>query len=72
MGAVYTQLSLRERRRIEDWWHAKVPVTEVVRVLQSTTATLSLGMEKPLGLRTKSRLTEEPERSQTATGPNGL
>ncbi|MDD9727703.1 hypothetical protein PVV74_19840 [Roseovarius sp. SK2] len=24
MGAVYTQLSLQERRKIESWWHAKV------------------------------------------------
>ena len=31
MGAVYTQLSLKERRRIEDWWHAKVPVREMAR-----------------------------------------
>jgi len=22
MGAAYTQLSLKERRRIEDWWHS--------------------------------------------------
>lgn len=26
MGAVYTKLSLREGRSIEDWLHAKVPV----------------------------------------------
>ena len=31
MGAAYTQLSLKERRRIEDWWHAKVPVREMAR-----------------------------------------
>ncbi len=26
MGAVYTQLSLQERREIESWRHAKVPI----------------------------------------------
>ncbi|WP_366140173.1 helix-turn-helix domain-containing protein [uncultured Marivita sp.] len=34
IGAVYTQLSLQERRKIENWWHAKVPVSEVARVLK--------------------------------------
>lgn len=34
MGTVYTQLSMQERRRIEDWWHAKVPVAEMARVLR--------------------------------------
>ena len=34
MGAVYTQLSLKERRKIESWWHAKVPVREMARVLK--------------------------------------
>ncbi len=34
MGAVYTQLSLSERRKIENWWHAKVPVREMARVLK--------------------------------------
>lgn len=29
MGTVYTQLSMQERRRIEDWWLAKVPVAEM-------------------------------------------
>ncbi len=29
MGAVYTQLSLQERRQIEVWWHAKLPVAEM-------------------------------------------
>ena len=38
MGAVYTQLSLRERRRIENWWHAKVPVREMARVLRRSKA----------------------------------
>ena len=40
MGAVYTQLSLKERRRIEDWWHAKVPVREMARVLQRSKSTI--------------------------------
>ena len=40
MRAVYTQLSLRERRRIEDWWHAKVPVREMARVLRRSKATI--------------------------------
>jgi len=34
MGAVYTQLSITERRRIERWRHAKVPVDEMARVLK--------------------------------------
>ena len=34
MGAVYTQLSIEGRRRIERWRHAKVPVREMARVLQ--------------------------------------
>ena len=40
MGTVYTQLSLRERRRIEDWWHAKVPVREMARVLKRSKSTI--------------------------------
>jgi len=40
MGAVYTQLSLQERRKIETWWHAKVPVREMARVLKYSKATL--------------------------------
>ncbi|MEM6310336.1 MAG: IS30 family transposase [Pseudomonadota bacterium] len=40
MGAVYTQLSLRERCRIEDWWHAKVPVREMARVLKRSKSTI--------------------------------
>jgi hypothetical protein len=40
MGAVYTQLSMQERRRIEDWWHAKVPVSEMARVLKRHKATI--------------------------------
>ncbi|WP_291734696.1 IS30 family transposase [Leisingera sp. F5] len=33
MGAVYSQLSIAERRKIERWRHAKVPVNEMARVL---------------------------------------
>lgn len=40
MGAVYTQLSLQERRRIESWWHAKVPVREMARVLKRHKSTI--------------------------------
>ena len=39
MGTVYTQLSLKECRRIEDWWHAKVPVREMARELNRLNAT---------------------------------
>ena len=34
MGAVYSQLSISERRRIERWRHAKVPVDEISGVLK--------------------------------------
>jgi len=34
MGAVCTKLSLRERREIEDWRHAKVPVRVMAQVLK--------------------------------------
>lgn len=40
MGAVYSQLSLSERRRIEYWWHAKVPVAEMARVLKRHKSTI--------------------------------
>ena len=40
MGAVYTQLSIEERRRIERWRHAKVPVREMARVLKRSKATI--------------------------------
>ena len=33
MGAVYKKLSITERRRIEHWRHANVPVDEMARVL---------------------------------------
>ncbi|WP_416153258.1 helix-turn-helix domain-containing protein [Sulfitobacter sp. OXR-159] len=34
MGAVYSQLSITERREIERWRHAKVPVDEMARVMK--------------------------------------
>ena len=40
MGAVYTQLSIEERRRIERWRHAKVPVAEMARALKRSKATI--------------------------------
>lgn len=40
MGTVYTQLSMQERRRIEDWWLAKVPVAEMARVLKRHKSTI--------------------------------
>ncbi|MEP4248831.1 transposase, partial [Tateyamaria sp.] len=40
MGAVYKQLSITERRRIERWRHAKVPVDEMARVLRRCRSTI--------------------------------
>ncbi|MEP4199009.1 MAG: helix-turn-helix domain-containing protein [Aliishimia sp.] len=40
MGTVYTQLSMQKHRRIEDWWHAKVPVTEMARALRRHKSTI--------------------------------
>lgn len=40
MGTVYSQLSIEERRRIEDWSHAKVPVREMARVLKRHVSTI--------------------------------
>ena len=40
MGASYTQLSITERRRIERWRHAKVPVNEMARVLKRCRSTI--------------------------------
>ncbi len=40
MGAVYTQLSITERRSIERWRHAKVPVDEMARVLKRCRSTI--------------------------------
>lgn len=39
-GSRFTQLSLQERRRIEDWWLAKVPVAEMARVLKRHKSTI--------------------------------
>jgi len=41
MGTVYTQLSLQERRKIESWWHAKVPFREMARLETSQIDDLS-------------------------------
>ncbi|MFK7881787.1 helix-turn-helix domain-containing protein [Roseobacter sp.] len=40
MGAVYSRLSLQERRRIEDPWLAKVPVADLARVLKRHKSTI--------------------------------
>jgi IS30 family transposase len=40
MGAIYSQLSLSERRRIERWRAAKVPVDEMARVLKRCRSTI--------------------------------
>ena len=40
MGTVYTQLSYQERRKIESWWLAKVPVAEMARVLKRHKSTI--------------------------------
>lgn len=40
MGRVYTQLSITERRKIERWRHAKVPVNEMARVLKRCRSTI--------------------------------
>nr|WP_270916937.1 helix-turn-helix domain-containing protein [Parasedimentitalea psychrophila] len=40
MGTVYSQLSITERRRIERWRHAKVPVDEMARVLKRCRSTI--------------------------------
>lgn len=40
MGAVYQQLNITERRRIERWKHAKVPVDEMARVLKRCRSTI--------------------------------
>ncbi len=40
MGAVYTQLSITERRKFERWRHAKVPVDEMARVLRRCRSTI--------------------------------
>ena len=40
MGTVYTQLSYQERRKVEDWWLAKVPVAEMARGLKRHKSTI--------------------------------
>ena len=40
MGAIYTQLSITERRKIESWRHAKVPVNEMAGVLKRCRSTV--------------------------------
>jgi IS30 family transposase len=40
MGTTYTQLSITERRRIERWRHAKVPVDEMARALKRCRSTI--------------------------------
>jgi IS30 family transposase len=40
MGTSYTQLSITERRRLERWRHAKVPVDEMARVLRCCRSTI--------------------------------
>ncbi|UOA29108.1 hypothetical protein DSM107133_03868 (plasmid) [Pseudosulfitobacter sp. DSM 107133] len=40
MGAVYKQLSITERRKIERWRYAKVPVDEMARVLKRCRSTI--------------------------------
>ncbi len=49
MGTTYTQLSITERRRIERWRHAKVPVDEMARVLRpSKTCPIKHAVQSPL------------------------
>lgn len=40
MGTAYAQLSIEERRKIERWRHAKVPVNEMARVLKRCRSTI--------------------------------
>ena len=55
MGRSYPHLSLEERRRIEDWWHAKVPVGKSAgtSATNRTPKTHPQGkaLERPLGCR---------------------
>ena len=46
MGTVYKQLSITERRRIERWRHAKVPVDEMARVLRRCRSTMSRELKR--------------------------
>ncbi|WP_220800876.1 helix-turn-helix domain-containing protein [Roseobacter sp. OBYS 0001] len=38
---MYSQLSLHERRKIANWWHARVPVREMARVLKRHKSAIS-------------------------------
>jgi len=40
---VYTQLSMQRRRRIEGWWHAKVPVAEIAAGIEPPGSPRSFG-----------------------------
>lgn len=40
MGSQYTHLTITERRKIERWRHAKVPVDEMARVLKRCRSTI--------------------------------
>ncbi|QFT61021.1 hypothetical protein FIU94_19485 (plasmid) [Sulfitobacter sp. THAF37] len=40
MKTACTQVSLKDRRKIEEWWHAKVPVREMARVLKRHKSTI--------------------------------
>ncbi|SDX82851.1 transposase, IS30 family [Ruegeria halocynthiae] len=46
MGTVYSQLSIEERRRIERWRHARVPVREMARVLKRSKATINRELKR--------------------------
>ena len=48
MGTTYTQLSITERRRIERWRHAKVPVDEMARVLRRCRSTIFRELKRNL------------------------
>lgn len=46
MGAVFSQLSIEERRIIERWRHATVPVNEVARVFGRCSSTISRELKR--------------------------
>lgn len=47
MGRSHPHLSLEERRKIEDWWHAKVPSAEISDDPPVTMVTLALSRMLP-------------------------
>ena len=47
MGTVYSRLNLREGRSIKDWWHAKVPVREMARALESICPPMRAFLDAP-------------------------